>query len=102
MKLRRTMKAQSLKKKEKERYNNNNKEKKRRIPIRPEDMQRGSWSDQRTCSKKNQHQGPIYVQIFSKKAIKNLSKSSERTRSGYPEAARGSGSSERAVQLKWD
>ena len=100
MKLRRTMKAQSPKKKEKERYNNNNKEKKRRIPIRLEDMQRGSWSDQRTCSKKNQHQGPIYVQIFSKKAIKNPTKSNERTGSGYPKVARGSRSSGHAVQLK--
>ena len=42
---------------------------------------------------KNQHQGPMYVQISSKKAIKNLAKSSERTRLGYLEVARGSGSS---------
>jgi len=28
--------------------------------VRPKDMQQeeGSWSSQRTCSKKNQHQGP--------------------------------------------
>ena len=51
---------------------------------------------------KNQHQGPIYVQISNKKAIKNLAKFSERTGSGYPEAARGLGSSRRAAQLKWD
>ena len=29
-----------------------------RISIRPEDMQQRSQSDQRICSKKNQHQGP--------------------------------------------
>ena len=51
---------------------------------------------------KNQHQGLMYVQISSKKAIKNLAKSSERTGSGYPEAAKGLGSSGRAIQLKWD
>ena len=38
----------------------------------------------------------------AKKAVKNQAKSSERTRSGYPEAAKGSGSSGRAMQLKWD
>ena len=38
----------------------------------------------------------------AKKAIKNLAKSSERIGSGYLEAARGSGSSGRAVKLKWD
>ena len=43
MKLRRTMKAQSLKKKEKERNNNNNNNIEKR---------RGSRSSQRTCSKK--------------------------------------------------
>ena len=51
---------------------------------------------------KNQHQGPMYVQISSKKAIKNLAKSSERTGLGYPEATIGSGFSRRAAQLKWD
>ena len=51
---------------------------------------------------KNQHQGSMYVQISNKKVIKNLAKSSERTGSGYPEAARGSGSSGRAAQLTWD
>ena len=43
MKLRRTMKAQNPKKKEKENNNNNNNNKEKR---------RGSWSGQRTCSKK--------------------------------------------------
>ena len=38
----------------------------------------------------------------TKKAIKNLAKFSERTGSGYLEAARGSGSSGCAAQLKWD
>ena len=53
MKLRRTMKAQSPKKKEKERN-------KKRISVRPEDMQQeeGSRSGQRICNKKNQPQGP--------------------------------------------
>ena len=51
---------------------------------------------------KNQHQGPMYVQISSKKTIKNLAKSSERIGSGYPEIAKGSGSLGRAAQLKWD
>ena len=48
---------------------------------------------------KNQHQGPMYVQISSKKTIKNLAKSSERTGSGYPEDARGLGSLGCAAQL---
>ena len=39
--------------------------------VRPEDMQQGFRQDQRTCNKKNQHQGPMYVQISNKKAIKN-------------------------------
>ena len=77
MKLRRTMKAQSPKKKEKER---NNKEKRKGSRsedmlqgsrVRLEDMKQGSRSGQTICSKKNQHQGPMYIQIFSKKAIKN-------------------------------
>ena len=51
---------------------------------------------------KNQHQGPMYVQISNKKTIKNPAKSSERTGLGYLEAARGSGSSRCAAQLKWD
>ena len=51
---------------------------------------------------KNQHQGPMYVQISSKMTIKNLAKSSERIESGYLKAARGSGSSGRVAQLKWD
>ena len=38
----------------------------------------------------------------TKKAIKNLAKSSERTGSGYLEAAKGSGSSGRAAKLNWD
>ena len=38
----------------------------------------------------------------TKKAIKNLAKSSERTGSGYPEVARGSGSLGCATSLKWD
>ena len=46
---------------------------------------------------KNQHQGLMYVQISSKKAIKNLVKSNEGIRSGYLEATRGSGSSGRAT-----
>ena len=49
---------------------------------------------------KNQHQGPMYVQISNKNAIRNPAKSSERTGLGYPEAVRGSGSSGRAAQLK--
>ena len=61
------MKAQSPKKKEKER---NNKEKRRGSRsediqqgsrARPEDMQQGSRPGQRICSKKNQHQDPMYV-----------------------------------------
>lgn len=64
MKLRRTMKAQSPKKKEKER---NNKEKRRGSRVRLEDMQQGSQPGQRICSKKNQHQDPMYVQISNKK-----------------------------------
>ena len=67
--------------------------------ARPEDMQQGSRPGQRICSRKNQHQGLMYS---SKKAIKNPVKSSERTGLGYLEAARGSGSSGRATQLKWD
>ena len=72
MKLR-TMMAQSSEKKEKER---NNKEKRRGSrsedmqqgsQARLEDMQQGSRPSQRICSKKNQHQGPMYVQISSKK-----------------------------------
>ena len=108
MKFRRTMKAQSPKKKEKE---INNKEKRKGSQARPEDMQQGSQArpedmqqgsqakpedmqqgsrlGQRVCSKKNQHQGPMYVQISSKKTIKNPAKSSERTRLGYLEAAKG-------------
>ena len=107
MKFRRTTKAQSPKNKEKER---NNKEKRRGSQARPEDMQQGSQArpedmqqgsrpGQRICSRKNQHQGLMYS---SKKAIKNPVKSSERTGLGYLEAARGSGSSGRATQLKWD
>ena len=49
MKLRRIIKAQNPKKKKKERNNNNNKEKRR--GSWSEDMQQGSRSDQRTCSK---------------------------------------------------
>ena len=75
MKLRRTMKAQSPKKKEKER---NNKEKRR--GFRSEDMRKDLGQDQRPCSKdlgqaqricskKNQHQGLMYVQISNKKVI---------------------------------
>ena len=107
MKFRRTMKAQSPKNKEKER---NNKEKRRGSQARPEDMQQGSRArpedmqqgsrpGQRICNKKNQHQGLTYS---NKKAIKNPVKSSERTGLGYPKAARGSGSSRHAIQLKWD
>ena len=76
------MKAQSSKKKEKEK---NNKEKKKR-GSRSKDMQQGSRLGQRICSKKNQHQGPMYVQISSKKTIRNPAKSSERTGLGYLEA----------------
>ena len=74
------MKAQSPKKKEKER---NNKEKRKGSRsedmlqgsrVRLEDMKQGSRSGQTICSKKNQHQGPMYIQIFSKKAIKNPAK----------------------------
>ena len=95
MKLRRTMRAQSPKKKEKEMYNsNNNKEKKKRILARQEE---GSRSSQRTCSKDlGQTRGHAVRRInikvlcmfkFStKKAIKNPAKSSERTGPGYPEA----------------
>ena len=38
----------------------------------------------------------------AKRPLKNPAKSSERTGPGYPEAARGSGSSGRAAQLTWD
>ena len=55
-----------------------------------------------SCSKKNRHRGLMHVQISSKKAIKNLAKSSERTGQGSLEVTRGSGSSGRAAQLKWD
>ena len=94
MKFRRTMKAQSPKKKEKE---INNKEKRKGSQARPEDMQQGSQArpedmqqgsrakpedmqqgsqlGQRVCSKKNQHQGPMYVQISSKKTIKKTQQS---------------------------
>ena len=37
-----------------------------------------------------------------KRLFKNPTKSSERTGPGYPEAARGLGSSGRAAQLMWD
>ena len=37
-----------------------------RISIRPEDIQQGSRSGQSICSKKNQHQGPMYVQMYAK------------------------------------
>ena len=37
-----------------------------------------------------------------KRPFKNLAKSSERIGPGYPEAAKGSGSSGRATQLMWD
>ena len=49
---------------------------------------------------KNQHQGPMYVQISSKNAIKNLAKSGKRTGLGYLEAVKGSGSSGCSTQLK--
>ena len=75
------MKAQSPKKKEKER---NNKEKRR--GSRSEDMKQRSRASQRICNKKNQHQGPMYVQISRKNAIKNPVKSSERIGLGYLEA----------------
>ena len=65
MKLRRTMKAQNPKKKKKERNNNNNNKEKRRGSWL-EGMQQGSLSGQRICSKKNQHQGPMYVQMYAK------------------------------------
>ena len=55
------MKAQNPKKKKKERNNNNNNNKEKRRGSRLEGMQQGSWSGQRICSKKNQHQGPMYV-----------------------------------------
>ena len=38
----------------------------------------------------------------AKRPLKNPAKSSERTGPGYPEAARGSGSSGNAAQLIWD
>ena len=38
----------------------------------------------------------------AKRPLKNPAKSSERTGSGYLEAARGPGSSGRVAQLKWD
>ena len=50
------MKAQNPKKKKKERNNNNNNNKEKRRGSRLEGMQQGSWSGQRICSKKNQHQ----------------------------------------------
>ena len=61
------MKAQNPKKKKKERNNNNNNNnKEKRRGSRLEGMQQGSWSGQRICSKKNQHQGPMYVQMYAK------------------------------------
>ena len=65
MKLRRTIKTQNPKKKKKERNNNNNNKEKRRGSWL-EGMQQGSLSGQRICSKKNQHQGPMYVQMYAK------------------------------------
>ena len=84
MKLRRTMKAQSSKKKKKKEIVIIIKRRRglrlgqarghaARISVRPEEMQQGSQSGQRICSKKNQHQGPMYVQTHTK-AIKNLEK----------------------------
>ena len=61
MKLRRTMKAQRPKKKEKERNNNNNNNNNNN-----KEKRRGSWSGQRICSKKNQYQDPMYVQMYAK------------------------------------
>ena len=40
--------------------------------------------------------------FLAKRPLKSPAKSSERTEPGYPEAARGSGSSGRAAQLMWD
>ena len=101
MKLRRTMKAQSpKKKKEKER---NNKEKRRGSQsedmqqgsqARPEDMHQGSRPGQKTCSKDlGQARGYAARRINikalcmfrfpTKKAIKNPAQSSERTGLGY-------------------
>ena len=44
-----------------------------KISVRLEDMQQRSRSGQMICSKKNQHQGPMYVQTHTK-AIKNPTK----------------------------
>ena len=52
-----------------------------------------------SCSKKNQHQGPMYVHISSKKAIKNTVKELGRDTQNV---AGGLGSSGHAAQLKWD
>ena len=49
-------------------------------------------------SKKNQHQGPMYVKI-SKKTFKKSSKIQWKNWAGIP---KGSGSSGRVAQLKWD
>ena len=38
----------------------------------------------------------------AKRPLKNLAKSSERTGPGYPEVARGLGSSGNVAQLMWD
>ena len=40
--------------------------------------------------------------FLAKRPLKNPGKSSERTGPGYPEAARGPGSSGNAAQLMWD
>ena len=44
----------------------------------------------------------VYSDFQQKMPLKSLAKSSERTGPGSPKAARGSGSSWRAAQLKWD
>ena len=45
----------------------------------------------------------LYMFRFpAKRPLKNPAKSNERTGPGYPEAARGSGSSGHAAQLTWD
>ena len=67
MKLRRTMKAEIPKRMKRKEIIIIKKKKKEDLDlVRPEDMQQGSRSGQRMCSKKNQHQGPMYVQMYAK------------------------------------